>query len=187
MAGCRGVRTRLGGSIGHAGGTRGREGVVKMQAERGRAVGDLGFVLVGRTGFEPVTSSVSGKRSPTELTAPLPRRDVTRAASPTSHANDATTQPAPSPSARRTRQAEARRPGSQPASTLRPERPRQPEPPGCCCRYRLIAEIRRQQDHAVCLVRRRVRRRRLRFQGSSLTRRFVPGKDLNLFLPNGPT
>ena len=34
---------------------------------------------VGRTGFEPVTSSVSGKRSPTELTARVPRRDATRA------------------------------------------------------------------------------------------------------------
>jgi len=43
------------------GGTRRREGVVKMQAERGRVVDDLGFVVVGRTGFEPVTSSVSGK------------------------------------------------------------------------------------------------------------------------------
>jgi integrase len=42
------------------GGTRGREGVVKMQAERGRVGDDLGFDLVGRTGFEPVTSSVSG-------------------------------------------------------------------------------------------------------------------------------
>jgi hypothetical protein len=37
--------------------------------------------LVGRTGFEPVTSSVSGKRSPAELTAPIPRRDVTRGGS----------------------------------------------------------------------------------------------------------
>ena len=38
--------------------------------------------LVGRTGFEPVTSSVSGKRSPTELTARVPRRDATRAGTP---------------------------------------------------------------------------------------------------------
>jgi hypothetical protein len=38
--------------------------------------------MVGRTGFEPVTSSVSGKRSPTELTAPIPRRDATRAGTP---------------------------------------------------------------------------------------------------------
>jgi hypothetical protein len=37
---------------------------------------------VGRTGFEPVTSSVSGKRSPAELTARVPRRDVTRADPP---------------------------------------------------------------------------------------------------------
>src|SRR5580692_235579 len=35
--------------------------------------------LVGRTGFEPVTSSVSGKRSPAELTARVHRRDATRA------------------------------------------------------------------------------------------------------------
>ena len=42
------------------GGTRRREGVAKMQAERGRVADDLGFVVVGRTGFEPVTSSVSG-------------------------------------------------------------------------------------------------------------------------------
>ena len=38
--------------------------------------------MVGRTGFEPVTSSVSGKRSPTELTARVPRRDATRARTP---------------------------------------------------------------------------------------------------------
>ena len=37
------------------------------------------FNLVGRTRFELVTSSVSGKRSPAELTAPGPRRDATRA------------------------------------------------------------------------------------------------------------
>src|SRR6266851_9000920 len=30
---------------------------------------DLQWNLVGRRGFEPLTSSVSGKRSPTELTA----------------------------------------------------------------------------------------------------------------------
>jgi hypothetical protein len=30
-----------------------------MQTERGRVVDELGFVVVGRTGFEPVTSSVS--------------------------------------------------------------------------------------------------------------------------------
>jgi hypothetical protein len=37
---------------------------------------------VGRTGFEPVTSSVSGKRSPAELTAPVPRGDATRGDTP---------------------------------------------------------------------------------------------------------
>jgi hypothetical protein len=37
---------------------------------------------VGRTGFEPVTSSVSGKRSPAELTAPVPRADATRGGRP---------------------------------------------------------------------------------------------------------
>ena len=30
---------------------------------------DLGFRMVGARGFEPLTSSVSGKRSPTELSA----------------------------------------------------------------------------------------------------------------------
>ena len=36
-----------------------------------RRVGDFSLVdLVGGTGIEPVTSSVSGKRSPAELTAP---------------------------------------------------------------------------------------------------------------------
>jgi hypothetical protein len=34
-----------------------------------------------------VTSSVSGKRSPAELTAPLPRRDATRAAGAPRDAN----------------------------------------------------------------------------------------------------
>jgi hypothetical protein len=43
--------------------------------------------LVGRTGFEPVTSSVSGKRSPAELTARVPRRDATRARTPPRAAN----------------------------------------------------------------------------------------------------
>ena len=43
--------------------------------------------LVGRTRFELVTSSVSGKRSPAELTARVPRRDATRARTPPRVAN----------------------------------------------------------------------------------------------------
>jgi hypothetical protein len=42
---------------------------------------------VGRTRFELVTSSVSGKRSPAELTARVPRRDATRARTPPRAAN----------------------------------------------------------------------------------------------------
>ena len=53
--------------------------------------------MVGRTGFEPVTSSVSGKRSPTELTAQEPRRDATRATGPPRRANDADQAPRPAP------------------------------------------------------------------------------------------
>ena len=38
--------------------------------------GQSGSVLVGDTGFEPVTSSVSGKRATTALIARAPRREV---------------------------------------------------------------------------------------------------------------
>src|ERR1700722_1792657 len=57
---------------------------------------DLGFGVVGRTGFEPVTSSVSGKRSPAELTARVPRRDVTRARTAPRDADAAVGPPQPS-------------------------------------------------------------------------------------------
>jgi len=45
--------------IGHVAGTRATAGTVTVRLESGRMRADLGFVVVGRTGFEPVTSSVS--------------------------------------------------------------------------------------------------------------------------------
>jgi hypothetical protein len=54
-------------------------------------------VMVGRTGFEPVTSSVSGKRSPAELTARVPRRDATRASTPPRVASEPLTHAAQAP------------------------------------------------------------------------------------------
>jgi hypothetical protein len=65
--------------IGHVAGTRAKIGLAMWKADLNHMRSGLGFVVVGRTGFEPVTSSVSGKRSPTELTARVPRRDATRA------------------------------------------------------------------------------------------------------------
>jgi hypothetical protein len=63
--------------------------VVKPRSVPGRAGNKK--CLVGRTGFEPVTSSVSGKRSPAELTAPVPRADATRGGPPPRDGNYART------------------------------------------------------------------------------------------------
>jgi hypothetical protein len=46
--------------IGHVAGTQGRVGLPDEAGERCHKWADLGFGVVGRTGFEPVTSSVSG-------------------------------------------------------------------------------------------------------------------------------
>jgi hypothetical protein len=66
--------------IGHAAGTQATAAIVNVEPEHAYMCRELRFALVGRTGFEPVTSSVSGKRSPAELTALVPRRDATRLA-----------------------------------------------------------------------------------------------------------
>jgi hypothetical protein len=56
-----GIRRRHGAAIGHVAGTCKAAGSVTGRLELGRMRVDLGFVVVGRTGFEPVTSSVSGR------------------------------------------------------------------------------------------------------------------------------
>ena len=46
--------------IGHVAGTRAMVGLAMRKADLNHMWSGLGFALVGRTGFEPVTSSVSG-------------------------------------------------------------------------------------------------------------------------------
>src|SRR5580658_9388670 len=74
-------------TIGHVAGTRAKIGFAMPRVDLDHTRSDLGLVLVGRTRFELVTSSVSGKRSPAELTARVPRRDATRARTPPRAAN----------------------------------------------------------------------------------------------------
>jgi hypothetical protein len=54
------------GTIGHVAGTRAKVGLVMRRTELDHMLSDVGFVLVGRTGFEPATSSVSGMAIPSD-------------------------------------------------------------------------------------------------------------------------
>jgi hypothetical protein len=55
--------------IGHVAGTRAKIGLAIGRADLNHMPSGLGFVVVGRTGFEPVTSSVSGMPIPSDTVA----------------------------------------------------------------------------------------------------------------------
>ena len=56
-------------TIGHVAGTRAKIGFAMPRADLDHTRSDLGFVLVGRTRFELVTSSVSGMAISSDMVA----------------------------------------------------------------------------------------------------------------------